>query len=205
MDKKYILVSMEDERSKKIADVLGSKTCKKIIDLLAQKDYSEKEIADKLGIPLNTTEYNLKKLLNAELIEKTKNFFWSKKGKKIEQYRLSNKSIIISPKRKISSEVKNILSIAFVSGVAALVVRQITSAENYSRQHLTQAPSVLTYSESAKDAAVSGAGSALNAAANSSPDFFFLSVQPGVWFFVGACFAIIFFVLLSLKKMKGGK
>lgn len=174
---------MEDERAKKLADVLGNKTCKKIIDFLAEKESSEKDIASALNIPINTAEYNLKKLLHAELIEKTKNFFWSRKGKKIEMYRLSNKSIIISPKGKISSQIKAILPVAILSGIGALIVRQLTSL----------------------DLRIKGSAEMLQAAAPSA-NILSSQSQASLWFFVGACFAIIIFVLLSLRKInKDGK
>ena len=87
---KFVLVSMNDDRTKKIADVLGNKTCKKIIDYLADhEEMSAKDLSDGLKIPLNTLDYNMKKLLDSELVKKTKNFFWSKKGKKIVMYELS--------------------------------------------------------------------------------------------------------------------
>jgi predicted transcriptional regulator len=83
MEKKYILLSLEDPKSKKLSEVLGNKTCKKIIDFLTEtKEASEKDISDALNIPLSTTEYNLKKLVGADLVEKTKNFFGAKKEKK---------------------------------------------------------------------------------------------------------------------------
>jgi len=211
MDKKYILVSMEDAKAGNIADILGSKTCKKIIDLLSEKEMPEKEIAEKLGIPINTAEYNLKKLIDAEIIEKTKNFFWSPKGKKVEQYRLSNKSIIISPKKRVGFQIKTILPVAVLSGLAALVVRQITLVPSQAVNYARQVPSALLQSSEAAKTAVSGAGAAVPAsAAGSSSEFFLSSAGPEVWFFVGACFAIIVFVLLSLRKienrkMKGGE
>ena len=100
---------MNDEKSKTLAGVLGNKTCKKIIDFLITKnEASEKDIANALNIPINTAEYNLKKLVDSGLIQRAKNFFWSKKGKKIPLYRLSNKSIIISPKSSnIGSKIKS--------------------------------------------------------------------------------------------------
>ncbi|MFH1310779.1 MAG: beta-propeller domain-containing protein [Nanoarchaeota archaeon] len=124
---KFILIGLDDDRSKKIAEVLGNKTCKKIIDHLVEtKEASEKDISDKLNIPINTIEYNLKKLLDSGLIEKTKNFFWSKKGKKIDIYKLANKHIVISPKSKPDlSVLKTILPIivvvAFVFALIALL------------------------------------------------------------------------------------
>src|SRR3989344_8185966 len=94
---KYILVSLEDEKAKKIAEILSNKTAKKILDFLADKnEASETDIAQELGIPLNTAEYNIKKLLEADLIGKAKNFFWSVRGKKIDMYKLARKHIVIS-------------------------------------------------------------------------------------------------------------
>lgn len=182
MDKKYILISMEDDRAKKIADILGNKTCKKIMDLLTEKESSEKDIASALNIPINTVEYNLKKLLNAELIEKTKNFFWSRKGRKIEIYKLSNKSIIISPKGKISSQIKTIIPVVILSGIGALIVRQLTitniSTKQLASLETMQAP---------------------------AQNYLSTQVLTSLWFFVGACFAIVVFVLLSLRKINKGE
>ena len=38
MDDKFIMFGLDDERSKDIAEVLGNKTCKKIIDYLSEKN-----------------------------------------------------------------------------------------------------------------------------------------------------------------------
>ena len=80
---KYLLISLGDEKAKKLSEVLGNSTCNKILEFLADKsEVSEKDISTALKMPLNTVEYNLKKLLTAELIEKSQKFFWSTKGKK---------------------------------------------------------------------------------------------------------------------------
>jgi len=119
MDDKFVMMGLDDDRSKHVAEVLGNKTCKKIIDFLAGVDEaSEKDISEGVGIAINTVEYNLKKLLKSGLVEKTKNHFWSVKGRKIAMYKLARKHIVISPKiRKPSLEVvKSFLPvIAFVS------------------------------------------------------------------------------------------
>ncbi len=126
MDDKFILMDMNDERTKKVAEVMGNATCKKIIEFLAEiKEASEKDISDALGIPLNTAEYNLKKLIESGLAEKTKNFFWSTKGKKIEMFKLANKHIVISPKPKKRPDMnalKTILPIMVIALTALLVV-----------------------------------------------------------------------------------
>ena len=81
-DEKYVLVSLGDERAKEIAEAIGNKTSKKILDLLSDKEMSESEISRELKIPLNTADYNVKKLVKAGLIEEKKHFF-SSKGKRI--------------------------------------------------------------------------------------------------------------------------
>ena len=124
MGKKFIMMGIDDERSKKVAEILGNKTCKKIIDHLSEtNEASEKDIADALSIPINTVEYNLKKLLDSGLIDKTKNFFWSKKGKKIDMYKLARKHIVISPKSKPSySALKTIIPVIATIAVLALLI-----------------------------------------------------------------------------------
>ena len=122
-DDKFIMMDMDDKRSKKIAEVIGNPTCKKILDYLTyNSEKSEEDIAKALDMKINTVEYNLKKLLHAGLIEKTKNFFWSKKGKKIPLYKLAKKHIVISPKsaKPSMSALKAIIPI--VIGIAAILI-----------------------------------------------------------------------------------
>jgi len=122
-EEKFIMVSLDDENSKDLAEVLGNKTCKKIVNYLVDvKEASEKDLSDALEIPINTVEYNLKKLLKSRLIQKRKNFFWSKKGKKIVMYELSNKSIIISPRKKISEKFKSIIPGFILTAVGTFAV-----------------------------------------------------------------------------------
>jgi len=122
---KYLAISLDDEKSKHLASVLSSKTAKKILNLLADKEISESDISKELNLPLNTIEYNLKKLISCGLVEKTKTFFWSTRGKKIPTYKLANKSILISTKQKI----KGILPAAVISSLAAIGIKLYFSAK----------------------------------------------------------------------------
>ncbi|MBI2044599.1 beta-propeller domain-containing protein [Candidatus Pacearchaeota archaeon] len=126
-DEKFIMMNLDDDRSKKVAEAISNPTCKKILNYLAEnKDKSEEDIAKDLAMPINTVEYNLKKLLESGLIEKSKNFFWSKRGKKINLYKPANRHIIISPKSKRPNMdvLKTILPviIALVVVVAAVLL-----------------------------------------------------------------------------------
>src|SRR3989344_4840698 len=128
MSDKFIMMGLDDERSKKMAEVMGNPTCKKILDYLADtNEASQKDISDALNIPMNTLDYNIKKLLDVGLIEKTKNFFWSAKGKKIPMYKLARKHIVISPKSTkpsiiaLKTIIPVIIAVAFVFILIGLI------------------------------------------------------------------------------------
>lgn len=189
MQKKYILISMEDSRAKKLSKVLGNNTCKKIIDLLTEKESSEKDIADALNVPINTVEYNLKKLMQAELIEKAKNFFWSKKGKRIGIYKLSNKSIIISPKTsRVSSKLKSILPVVLLSGIGAVLIKYFIASKQQFQYFGAET--------------LKASGSIQSAEAPQIGNFFLTQPSPiWIWFLGGALFALLIFTILNWRKL----
>jgi len=195
MEKKFLLISMDDEKSKHLADVLGNKTCKKIIDLLAEnKELSEQDIAKQLGMPLNTVEYNLNKLMKSELIHKSKNFFWSSRGKKIPTYTLSNKSIIISPKSsRVSSKIKSILPVAIISGIVAVLIKTFL----ITNQTLTSgSPDML------KTASIESANIPAQASSGFLNNPLVIQSSPlWIWFLAGALFALVIFSILNWRKI----
>lgn len=119
MGKNLIMVDLEDNRTDKIADVISNKTAKRILGLLAENELSESELAKGLNIPLNTVGYNIKKLEEVGLIEKIQGFLWSVKGKRIHKYKISNKKIVISPRRMI----KGIIPAVLISGAIAFGIK----------------------------------------------------------------------------------
>ncbi|MBU0893942.1 MAG: helix-turn-helix domain-containing protein [Nanoarchaeota archaeon] len=200
MAKKYVMFSMDDENIRNLSTVLGNKKCKKILDFLSEtKEASEKDIADSLKIPLNTVEYNLKKLLKSNLIEKTKNFFWSKKGKKIPMYKVSNKSIIISPKLRIINSITNLLPVALLSGIGGLMVRKFYLASQEATKQL-----IGTSTEALP---------AISVASNDAQEFTKIIIpevmnQSSIWIWVlGGILVglIILFIVKKIIKMKGGR
>ncbi len=195
MEKNYLLLSLEDDSANALGKILGDKTCKKIINYLAeQKSASEKDISDALHLPLNTIEYNLNKLLKANLIEKTKDFFWSSKGKKIAMYALSNKSIIISPKQSSFEKLKSILPAIVVSGIGFVLVKIYSSSQEQ----------IITNAGYSKDAVMSVASESALSLISSNTTL--LNSQPELWFLAGSLIAIFsIFVYQYFKSMKGGK
>jgi predicted transcriptional regulator len=201
VNKKYIMISLEDERSKHLSDVLGNKTCKKIIDFLSENEASEKDISDKLKIPINTVEYNLNKLMKAEIIEKTKNFFWSEKGRKIDIYKLSNKSIIISPRSsEVSSKVKSILPVALISGLGAVLVKTYFVLKEKSVYYASHGGEILA--TSARDYSETGLNQKAAEVLAQDSNIFFAQHSPAwIWFLGGAVLAIVIFSIINWRKL----
>jgi len=63
-EESFMLVSLKESKAKKLAEVIGNDTCRKILDFLAsKKSATETEISKDLNIPISTVHYNLKHLL----------------------------------------------------------------------------------------------------------------------------------------------
>ncbi|MBK5191049.1 MAG: helix-turn-helix transcriptional regulator, partial [Methanosarcinales archaeon] len=68
-DEKLLILPLNDKNSKKISQVISSDTARNILEVLASTSRSASEIAEKLGIPLTTVQYNLEKLYDAGLVK----------------------------------------------------------------------------------------------------------------------------------------
>ena len=122
-DDKFILMGLDEAGD--LGEVLKNKTSKKILNFLGDvREASEKDISDKLDMPINTVEYNLKKLIKARLVERTKNFFWSVKGKKIPMYKLAKKHIIIGTKKPNLNYIKTLLPV-FIAAIVLIAIASI--------------------------------------------------------------------------------
>lgn len=148
-EEKFVLVSLEDERTGELAIALSNKTCKMILDLLAEKELSETEISKSLSIPLNTAEYNIKKLVKAGLIEEKKHFF-SVKGKRIPVYKISNKHIVISPKKTSFSKLKTSLPVVIIAGIFTGFILWMQKSMSFVQDNIKQGEMLTTGEEAVK-------------------------------------------------------
>src|SRR3989344_5511333 len=96
--KNFLLLSMEDDKIKKVSNVISNESCRKILDYLSDRDSTESELAQKLNIPISTVHYNLQQLMETGLVESSE-FHYSEKGKEVSHYRMANKNIITDPKK----------------------------------------------------------------------------------------------------------
>lgn len=194
MAEKSIMINLGDERAKNIADVIGNRTCLRILDFLAEKDETVSEISNQLGMPINTVDYNIKKLIKAGLIEKSSHW-WSVKGKKMSSYKVSNKKIVISPARSMA---KVFAWVVWITGLTALTIRQFvgTSVVN------SMTDDVLMV-QRAGEGAIFGTEKMAESSGN------FLSALGGIgpwgWFLIGAWFSVVLFFVITLINERRGK
>jgi len=187
------MVNLEDEKSQKLGEAISNPNCKKIINLLAEQESTASEISKKLKIPLNALDYNLKKLIGAGIIEKSKHF-WSVKGKKIPSYRVVNKVIVIQPKKSSNSSVysklKGISLMLVISAILTSLVAFFTKNQE-------------TFAVSDANLKAAEAGSAAPEAMQtiSSSSLFLSQVQPWAWFALGALIVIVIILVVNWKRL----
>jgi len=92
----FLMVNLNDSKTKKIAQAIQSNTCKKILDLLAHGPKTETDISKELSMPISTAHYNLSLLVESKLV-KADEYHYSRKGKEMLHYSLANKYVIITP------------------------------------------------------------------------------------------------------------
>jgi DNA-binding transcriptional ArsR family regulator len=206
-----IAIDIDDPRTSYIADVISNKTCKKIISALAEKELSETDISKELKMPINTVGYNIKKLVQAGLIEKSSTYFWSIRGKKIPHYKLSNKKIVISPKKSV----RGILPAVAFSAVAAAIIGAVSSSINKNQLTGTAQRTAESSIESdpqiayiVSDTVVNESAQIGQTAIETIPtpylsgvyNFLYSAPNVWVWFLIGALSALAVFMLWSYFK-----
>ena len=68
-DEKLLILPLNDKNSRKITQIISNDTARNILEAVASEPLSTSEIAEKLGIPLSTVQYNLDKLNDAGLVK----------------------------------------------------------------------------------------------------------------------------------------
>jgi DNA-binding transcriptional ArsR family regulator len=193
MVKKYLMFDMNDPKSEKVAEILGNNTCKKILSLLAEREgeLSVGDISKELNLAINTIDYNVKKLVDAGLIDKSSSFFWSVKGKKIPTYKIAHKQIIISTKTSF----RGVLGSALIGG---LLLGGIKTYMNYNVQNSVNSAPLSDMAYTAAPALMAKAAEATNLVQTPS---LFSNVL--IFVIVGLVIGALGFLLYL--KMKGGK
>ncbi|MGV8151294.1 MAG: ArsR/SmtB family transcription factor [Candidatus Woesearchaeota archaeon] len=141
VNKNFLLVSLEEKKAKKIAEVINNDTARRIIDQLAKKDATESDLSKDLKIPISTVHYNLKQLQDSGLVV-VEEFHYSQKGKEVNHYTLANKYIIIAPRTEnpgFLEALKKIMPLAVITAGVAFVMQlfNLVSSNKYAMESAT--------------------------------------------------------------------
>ncbi len=206
--KNFLLVSMEEDKAKQLAQIVSNDVCRKILDYLASKEHAtETAIANDLTIPLSTVHYNIRQLLQSGIV-KAEEFHYSEKGREVLHYSLANKYIIIAPKatatESLANKLKRILPVvAFVAAAGAVIqiydnVMKAGTFAGYSAQKAADI-ALPAMQEAVRQAA--GVG---NESAKAIVEKAVTQVAPGqniaLWFVAGAVAAIVALLIADAMR-----
>ncbi len=186
----FLLVSLEEEKARKLAAVVGNDSCRIIINFLAEKESStESEISSTLNLPISTVHYNMQLLQQSGLVD-AEEFHYSKKGREILHYRLANKYIVIAPKSAegIMPRLKKLLPAFLFIGASSLALQAFTT---FSGGDIAAAEK-MAITESAKSFAATAPSSEAATAAT--------ALNPALFIFIGGVLALsAYFVYESVR------
>ncbi|MBU0461984.1 MAG: helix-turn-helix domain-containing protein [Nanoarchaeota archaeon] len=219
----FLLVSLNESKAKKLAEVISNNTCRNILDFLAKGEATESEIAKELSIPISTVHYNLTHLVDAKLV-KADTYHYSPKGKEVLHYKLANQYVIIAPesaKESIKEKLKSIIPAAAITlGVGAiaqfLYKMRFDTAVNFAQEKMMEAaPAVAGEGErmlmtASADMAEEAAIAAPQAAEETTRQYLISDVNVLVWFIAGAflflaSYLFIEYIRRKLKQRKDEK
>jgi len=207
MNNNFLLISLDEKKSKKIAEAINNDTGRKILDHLSKKECSESDLAKELSIPISTIHYNLKQLMDANLVI-VDEFHYSAKGKEVNHYKLANKYIIIAPKQtdsRFMDALNKILPLTIITAIAGglltgfrFFTSKTAAATGLAKSAAVDASPRLM----AASAEYSGAGvtNAAPSALDVSRPFF--QSEPITWFLIGALSIIIIYFLYEVVKKR---
>ncbi len=194
----FLLVSLEEDKAKKLAQVIANETCRKILEFLTKKECTETELSKELKVPISTVHYNLKLLAESGLVV-VNEYHYSEKGREVNHYSLANKYIIIAPKtaEKLPSGFKNLLPVTLIIAAGAAFLKVfVDNIQPYSLAQTSAMPLAKEMTESAMYNAASGAP-----LAQAQP----LAMQTSQfmpWFVAGALFALFVYVAYGILSEK---
>ena len=189
----FLLVSLEEQESKKLAQIISNNTSRKILNFLTAKSATESEISKQLNIPMPTVHYNLQQLVKAGLVE-SKEYHYSEKGKEVNHYSLSKKYIIIAPSTAgLKAKLRSILPAALVVVVGAGLISIFTrffTAGTFGAAKSAVPESVQVATLAAETGPVAGAVSLSS------------GIPVALWFLLGGICAIAAYIIISMIRRK---
>jgi len=227
-EKSFVMVSLKENKAKKLTQTLSNETSRKILDFLSnRKEATESEIAKGLNLAMSTIHYNLKQLKENKLVTADE-YHYSKKGKEIIHYKIANKYIIIAPDddegflEKLKKVIPSFIIIAATSFIIFLTQKVSFNSIGLSKSFATDMAANEVIQESAKIAGrkaieegapvaammADAAPHAVNETINQTPVIINRIVQSppepniAIWFFVGGMVAMATYIIWELIRNK---
>ena len=185
----FLLVDLNESKTKKLAETITSDTSRKILNHLAEKEDSEAKIAEILQLPISTVHYHLQKLQEAGLV-KVEEFHYSQKGREVNHYKLANKYIIIAPSKVsgLREKLKGILPVAIITlGISVII--KLTQTFTFRAAAMKSAEVM----ESSAQKTATLAQDVTATTLRSTPDI-------AVWFAVGSVVTMGIYVVVMIVK-----
>lgn len=208
-EKSFILLSLKENKTKKLTQTLSNEKARQILEFLSGKEFAtETQVAKELNIPISTVHYNLKLLKENKLVTE-KEYHYSDKGKEVIHYKIANKYIIIAPTEddSILDKIKHLLPAVAIFGATALtifLVKLFNSGSNV----LTERSMVAT-PLAAKSLAIATDTAPVAGAQTTAQNFVPIAapilIEPIIWFIAGGLFILIVIVILEILKRKSNK
>lgn len=200
-DEKLLILPLNDKNSKKITQIISSDTARNILEAVASEPLSTSEIAEKLGIPLSTVQYNLDKLNDAGLV-KVERTRYSEKMKHVKIYAPQRKFVVIVPektdRKNVIAALKRYLTVIFFAVAGSGMIEFLTMKMKGPIGEVT------------RSIPAEGGGAPAPIPAPVSPEKAIDSValgfdvfaHPGLWFLFGCLFVILAIFIIDRLKSK---
>ncbi len=203
----FILVDLNDTKTKKLAETITSKTSRKILNHLAEENDSKSSMSKKLDIPLPTITYHLQKLEQAGLVI-SKEFTYSKKGRVVDHYALANKYIIIAPKKVsgLSQKLRGILPVAIIAlGISAVIKFFTLPAQKIGFAGETEYVASIASARLVEEA--DALAESAPAVADAMPTLYDTAIQTtqsqpdiALWFLIGSVSTIVLYIIVQVFR-----
>ncbi|HDS46294.1 MAG TPA: ArsR family transcriptional regulator [Methanomicrobia archaeon] len=206
-EEKLLILPLNDKNSKLISQVISNDTARAILETISDAPRSTTEIAEKLGIPLTTVQYNLEKLAEAGLVKVARTRY-SRKMKPVKLYAPQRKYVVIAPGTADRSDViaalKRYLTIIAVAVFGSLAIEGLMMRLGVGPVDDVAVRSVPEgYGGGAEAPAYAPAPlpeKALEAGAG-----FDLFMHPGLWFFLGCLFVLVVVLCFEYRARRKAK
>ncbi len=215
----FLLVSLNEDKAKELAQVVSNDTSRKILDYLAENEATESEMAKALKLPISTVHYNLQHLMKGGLVV-VEEYHYSEKGREVNHYKLANKYIIIAPKSTwgLKQKLRKILpALGFVAlggAILHFISRLMNSSvSGFSKMLANTQPDMAVMEAASDNAALATDVMVRQAAPNAT-----LIAEPIVqtvqvssqalwqyaafWFLVGGFVALLVFLIADMIKSR---